>query len=205
MVELSLRPINRPNYCVYYGTQTLDQFGAHKRQCNYAMIQCPHCKKEYSKRDKKQHQEGCLDFFKFKNNELQNKVTRLEKDVDTLTRQNQAFRENEVNFNTQVDGLTRQNAEIRKNAENLKKQLKLTKKLLKEKTEELKKQNSTVNVPSVAMVPTTVRPTTALIAPRIGHINMFKDLKTRIQNKQELIQDTDKNGHFGPLFDRHIN
>ena len=124
---------------------------------------------EHSNRDRKHHQNRCLDFFKFKNGELEKKVTNLEKDVRSLTRQNKTHLANEINFHNQ-------NAEMRQNVEMLKNKLELTEKLLKEKREKLQKHSWTLDVPSVPNAP-----------PR-GH-SIFNDLKARVRYGQ-LIQET---------------
>jgi len=163
----------------------LDSFEGHKRTCDYGpngKTKCPHCKMEHLKREKKQHQDVCLEFYKFKNKELEKKVTNLEKSGNELTRK--------------MEEINRQNTQLRQNEANFKNKLEIAEKTLKDVLE----RNSTQNVPIAPLV-ANIRPTTALVAPPIGENNIFEDLNSRLEIG-ELIQETEYKSYFIFL---HIN
>ena len=135
----------------------LETFEAHKQYCDYGpngKTICPHCTKQHLKREIKQHQDECLEFYKFQTAELKKNVTKNEnlvKNVKSLTQQIQELR---ASSDRKLQNLTKQNAELRHK--------------LKEKTE-LLERNSIPNKTNVLQMAT----------PPNGEINIFQDLKSR--------------------------
>ena len=138
------------------------------------MTTCRYCTKEYIKRENKHHEEGCFDFYKYQNKELEKKVTNSDRKI--------------VNLEKNVETLTRQNNELRENETILKNNLRMSENMLKLKIEKFW-DDSSVPGSSATIVPNISVPETA------SPLNVYQYLKSRIGSRQMIRESGQKIKH----------